>query len=131
MANRIMLNETSYHGAGAVNEIATEVKARGFRKALVCTGPHLLKYGTTAKVTDVLDAAGIPYEIFSDIKANPTIENVQDGVKAFRDADADCMIAIGGGSAMDTCKGESTKRFPIEQQQILHLILSCRQISVL
>ena len=105
MANRIMLNETSYHGAGAVNEIATEVKARGFRKALVCTGPHLLKYGTTAKVTDVLDAAGIPYEIFSDIKANPTIENVQDGVKAFRDADADCMIAIGGGSAMDTCKG--------------------------
>ena len=104
MANRIMLNETSYHGAGAVNEIATEVKARGFRKALVCTGPHLLKYGTTAKVTDVLDAAGIPYEIFSDIKANPTIENVQDGVKAFRDADADCMIAIGGGSAMDTCK---------------------------
>ena len=104
MANRIMLNETSYHGAGAVNEIATEVKARGFRKALVCTGPHLLKYGTTAKVADVLDAAGIPYEIFSDIKANPTIENVQDGVKAFRDADADCMIAIGGGSAMDTCK---------------------------
>ena len=79
-------------------------KRQGFRKALVCTGPHLLKYGTTAKVTDVLDAAGIPYEIFSDIKANPTIENVQDGVKAFRDADADCMIAIGGGSAMDTCK---------------------------
>ena len=75
MVNRIMLNETSYHGAGAVQEIATEVKARGFRKALVCTGPDLMKFGVTAKVTDVLDAAGFPYEIFSDIKANPTIEN--------------------------------------------------------
>ena len=104
MANRIMLNETSYHGAGAVQEIATEVKARGFRKALVCTGPDLMRFGVTAKVTDVLDAAGFPYEIFSDIKANPTIENVQNGVKAFRAAEADCMIAIGGGSSMDTCK---------------------------
>ena len=104
MANRIMLNETSYHGAGAIAEIVTEAKARGFSKALICSDPDLIKFGVTAKVTDLLDKAGLAYAIYSGIKANPTIENVKDGVKAFQDAGADYIIAIGGGSSMDTCK---------------------------
>ena len=104
MADRIMLNETSYHGAGAIQEIATEAKARAYKKAFVCSDPDLIKFGVTGKVTDVLDNAGLAYEIFSDIKANPTIENVQHGVQAFKDAGADYIIAIGGGSSMDTAK---------------------------
>ena len=101
---RIVLNETSYHGAGAINEIATEIKQRGFQKALVCSDPDLIKFGVTKKVLDVLEKADVAYEIFSDIKANPTIENVQNGVAAFKAAGADCLIAVGGGSSMDTCK---------------------------
>ena len=104
MSNRIMLNQTSYHGAGAVREIPGEVKARGFKKALVVCGPSILKHGVVANVTDGLDAEGLPYEIFSDIKANPTIENVQAGVEAYKAAGADYIIAIGGGSPMDTAK---------------------------
>lgn len=104
MANRIMLNETSYHGAGAIQEIATEAKARAFQKAFVCSDPDLVQFGVTKKVTDVLDGAGLTYEIYSDIKANPTIQNVQNGVAAFKKADADYIIAIGGGSSMDTAK---------------------------
>lgn len=104
MANRIMLNETSYHGAGAIQEIATEAKARAYKKAFVCSDPDLIKFGVTTKVTDVLDNAGLAYEIYSDIKANPTIENVQHGVQAFKNAEADYIIAIGGGSSMDTAK---------------------------
>ena len=99
-----MLNETSYHGAGAIAEIVTEAKARGFSKALICSDPDLIKFGVTAKVTDLLDKAGLAYAIYSGIKANPTIENVKDGVKAFQDAGADYIIAIGGGSSMDTSK---------------------------
>ena len=104
MVNRFVLNETSYHGAGAIKEIATEVKGRGFKKAFVCSDPDLIKFGVTKKVTDVLDDAEIDYEIYSEIKPNPTIENVQTGVKAFKDSGADCIIAIGGGSSMDTAK---------------------------
>ena len=104
MANRFVLNETSYHGKGAIVEIATEIKARGFKKAFVCSDPDLIKFGVTGKVTDILDNAKIPYEIFSDIKANPTIENVQAGVNAFKASGADCIVAIGGGSSMDTAK---------------------------
>ena len=104
MANRIMLNQTSYHGAGAIAEIPAEAKARGFKKALICCGPTLIKHGVIAKVTDILDAAGLQYEIYSDIKPNPTIENVKNGVQAFRNAGADYLIAIGGGSPMDTSK---------------------------
>ncbi len=104
MANRFVLNETSYHGKGAIQEIATEVKGRGFKKAFVCSDPDLLKFGVTKKVTDVLENAGIPYEIYSQIKANPTIENVQTGVAAFKKSGADCIVAIGGGSSMDTAK---------------------------
>lgn len=104
MANRIMLNETSYHGAGAIGEIASEAKARGFKKALVCSDPDLIQFGVTKKVTDVLDAAGLQYEIYSDIKANPTIDNVRHGVEAFKAAGADYIVAIGGGSSMDTAK---------------------------
>ena len=104
MANRIMLNETSYHGAGAISEIVTEANARGFKKAFVCTDPDLIKFGVAAKVTDVMDAAGLAYEVYSDIKANPTIENVQNGVAAFKAAEADYIVAIGGGSSMDTAK---------------------------
>ena len=105
MANRFVLNETSYHGAGAVKEIAGEAKGRGFQKALICSDPDLIKFGVTKKVTDVLDEAGLAYEIYSNIKANPTIENVQKGVEAFMAAGADYLIAIGGGSSMDTAKG--------------------------
>jgi len=104
MANRIVLNPISYHGAGAVASIVDEVKARGFQKAFVCSDPDLIKFGVTKKVTDVLSAAGLAYEIFSDIKPNPTIENVQNGVAAFKASGADYIIAIGGGSSMDTAK---------------------------
>ena len=104
MANRFVLNETSYHGYGAVSAVADEIKARGFKKALVCSDPDLIKFGVTKKVTDVLDAAVIPYEIFSDIKPNPTVENVKNGVAAFEAAKADCIVAIGGGSSIDTAK---------------------------
>lgn len=104
MANRFVLNETSYHGKGAIREIANEVRGRGFKKAFVCSDPDLLKFGVTKKVTDVLENAGIPYEIYSQIKPNPTIENVQTGVAAFRASGADCIVAIGGGSSMDTAK---------------------------
>ena len=104
MANRIVLNETSYHGAGAIKEIANEVKVRGFANAFVCSDPDLIKFGVTKKVTDVLDEAGLAYEIYSNIKPNPTIENVQTGVAAFKASGADYLIAIGGGSSMDTAK---------------------------
>ncbi|MBE6561199.1 MAG: lactaldehyde reductase [Ruminococcaceae bacterium] len=104
MANRFILNETSYHGKGAIENIPAEVKARGLNKAFVCTDPDLLKFGVTKKVTDVLDASSIPYEIYSNIKPNPTIENVQSGVAAYKASGADCIIAIGGGSSMDTAK---------------------------
>ena len=104
MANRFVLNETSYHGKGAIKEIATEIQARGFKKAFVCSDPDLIKFGVTKKVTDVLDGAGIAYEIYSNIKPNPTIENVQTGVAAFKASGADCIVAIGGGSSMDTAK---------------------------
>ena len=109
MANRIMLNETSYHGAGAIKEIATEAKSRAFKKAFVCSDPDLIKFGVTKKVTDVLDEAGLAYEIYSDIKANPTIQNVQNGVAAFKSAEADYIVAIGGGSSMDTAKAIGIK----------------------
>ena len=102
--NKFMLNETSYHGAGAIAAITDEIRARGFAKAFVATDPDLIKFGVTAKVTDLLDAAAIPYTVFSDIKPNPTIENVQNGVEAFKAAGADCIVAIGGGSSMDTAK---------------------------
>lgn len=104
MVNRFVLNETSYHGAGAIKEIATEVKGRGFKKAFVCSDPDLIKFNVTKKVTDVLEGADINYEIYSNIKANPTIQNVQSGVEAFKASGADCIIAIGGGSSMDTAK---------------------------
>ena len=104
MANRFILNETSYHGSGAIREIVTVVKARGFKKAMVCSDPDLIKFGVTKKVTDLLDAANLDYVVYSDIKPNPTIENVQSGVKALQEAKADYMIAIGGGSSMDTAK---------------------------
>lgn len=104
MAKRIVLNETSYHGKGAVREIAAEVGARGFKKAFICSDPDLVKFGVTKKVTDVLDEAGCEYEVYSNIKPNPTIENVQTGVAAFKESGADYLIAIGGGSSMDTSK---------------------------
>lgn len=104
MANRINLNQTSFHGAGAINEIAAEVKIRGLKKALVCSDPDLIKFNVTTKVTKVLEDAGLEYELYSDIKPNPTIQNVQHGVEAFKKAAADYIIAIGGGSSMDTSK---------------------------
>ena len=104
MANRFILNERSYHGKGAIQEIAGEVTSRGLKKALLCTDPDLLKFGVTKKVTDVLDAAGLAYHVYSEIKPNPTIENVKDGVEAAKAAQADYIIAIGGGSSMDTAK---------------------------
>ena len=104
MANRFILNETSYHGAGAIEAIATEAKARGFKKALVCSDPDLIKLGISKKVLDVLEGAGLSYDVFSEIKPNPTIENVQAGVAAFKAAGADYLVAIGGGSSMDTAK---------------------------
>ncbi len=102
--NRFTLNETSYHGAGAISAIPEEIAKRGFKKVFVATDPDLIKFGVAKKVTDILDNAGIAYGIYSDIKANPTIENVQNGVAAFKEMDADCIVAIGGGSAMDTAK---------------------------
>lgn len=102
--NRFILNETSYHGAGAVTAIKDEAAGRGFKKALVCSDPDLIKFGVTKKITDILDGAGLAYDIFSEIKPNPTIENVQAGVAAFKAAGADYIIAIGGGSSMDTAK---------------------------
>ena len=105
MANRFVLNETSYHGAGAIKDIATEAKGRGFKKAFVCSDPDLIKFGVTKKVIDVLEGAGLDYEIYSNIKPNPTIEYVQTCVEAFKKSGADYLIAIGGGSSMDTAKG--------------------------
>ena len=104
MANRFILNETSYHGAGAINEIVSEFRNRGFKKAFVASDPGLLQFGITAKVTDLLDEACIPYVVYSTIQPNPTIENVKSGVKAFAESGADMIIAIGGGSSMDTSK---------------------------
>ena len=104
MANRFILNEKSYHGKGAVAAIADEAKGMGFSKALVCSDPDLIKFGVTKKVTDVLDNAGLEYEIYSNIKPNPTIENVQSGVEAFKKSGAQYIIAIGGGSSIDTAK---------------------------
>lgn len=105
MSNRFILNETSYHGAGAIQAIPEEVKARGFRKALIVTDPDLVKFGVVKKVTDLLDAENMPYVIFDDVQANPTVNQVKHGVQAFKDAGADYLIAIGGGSPQDTGKG--------------------------
>ena len=104
MANRIVLNTISYHGAGAIQEVPGELTARGHKKAFVCSDPDLVKFGVTKKVLDVLDSAKIPYELYSNIKPNPTIENVQTGVAAFNKSGADCIVTIGGGSSMDTAK---------------------------
>ena len=104
MAQRIVLNGTLYHGASAILEISNEIKARGFKKAFVCSDPDLIKFGVTAKVTDLLSKENIPYEIFSEIKANPSVKNVQDGVEAFKASGADCIVAVGGGSSIDTAK---------------------------
>ena len=104
MANRIVLNTISYHGAGAIAEIGNELTARGYKKAFVCSDPDLIKFGITGKVLEVLDKAAIPYSVFSEIKPNPTIENVKAGVAAFAESNADCIVAIGGGSSMDTAK---------------------------
>jgi len=105
MANRMILNETSYFGAGCISAIVDEAKARRFEKILVVTDPDLIKFGVAAKVTDLLDAAGIAYDIYSDIKANPTIANIQNGVEKFKACGADSIVTIGGGSSMDTAKG--------------------------
>jgi len=104
MAGRIILNETSYHGAGAIKEIPGEVKTRDFKKAFVCSDPDLSKFGVTGKVTDILNENEMDYEIYFDIKANPTIENVQSGGAAYQNSGADYIIAIGGGSSIDTAK---------------------------
>lgn len=105
MSNRFVLNNISYHGAGAIKEIPGELTRRGFSKAFVATDADLVRFGVTKKVTDLLDEAGIAWEMFSDIKPNPAIENVQAGVTAFKASGADCIVAVGGGSAMDTAKG--------------------------
>jgi len=104
MINRISLNPVSYHGAGAITEIVNEINAHGFKKAFVASDPDLVKFGVTAKVTDLLKKASIPFELYSNIKPNPTIENVQSGVAAFKKSNADCIVAVGGGSSMDTSK---------------------------
>ena len=104
MANRIVLNTISYHGKGAIENIVPELQSRGFKKAFVCVDPDLIKFGVSQKVTDLLDKAAFPYAIFSEIKANPTIENVLAGVEAYKANGVDCIVAIGGGSAMDTAK---------------------------
>ena len=104
MANRIVLNPVSYHGAGAVKEIGTELSARGYKRAFIASGRHVVKSGEIKKITDVLDEIGVAYTFYTDIKPNPTIENVQNGVKAFKEFNADCIIAVGGGSVMDTSK---------------------------
>lgn len=104
MANRIVLNEKSYHGEGAIKEIVNEVKSKGLKKAFLCSDPDLIKFGVTGKVTTLLDEANLAYEVYSNIKANPTIENVQSGVEAYKKSEADYLIAIGGGSSIDTAK---------------------------
>lgn len=104
MANRFVLNETSYHGKGAINAVAEEIKARNAKKAFVCSDPDLVKFNVTAKVTNLLEKANIPFELYTNIKPNPTIENVQTGVKAFKNSNADIIVAVGGGSSMDTAK---------------------------
>ncbi len=104
MSNRIILNNVSYHGKGAIKEIPAIAKAKGFAHVFVCSDPDLIQFGVTAKVTDLLDEAGIAYTIYSGIKPNPTIENVRDGVEAFKACGADSIITIGGGSSMDTAK---------------------------
>ena len=104
MSNRFVLNETSYHGKGAIENILPELNARGFKKAFVCTDPDLVKFGVSQKVTDLLEKGSFPYELYTEIKANPTIENVQTGVASFKASGADCIVAIGGGSSMDTAK---------------------------
>ena len=104
MANRIVLNTISYHGKGAIENIVPELTARGYTKAFVCSDPDLIKFGVTAKVTALLDAANFAYSVYSEIKPNPTIENVQHGVEAFKASGADCIVTIGGGSSMDTAK---------------------------
>lgn len=104
MANRIVLNTISYHGKGAIREIPAELQGRGYHHAFVCSDPDLVRFGVTKKVTDLLDEAGIPYTLYSDIKPNPTIENVQNGVAAYNASGADCIVTIGGGSSMDTAK---------------------------
>ena len=106
--NRFVLNNISYHGAGAIKEIPGEIQRRGYKKAFVCSDPDLVKFGVTAKVTDQLDAAGIPWTLYSEIKPNPTIQNVKDGVKAYKESGADMIVTIGGGSSMDTAKGIGT-----------------------
>ena len=104
MADRIVLNTISYHGHGAIENIVPELTARGYKKAFVCSDPDLIKFGVTGKITALLDAASFPYAVYSEIKPNPTIQNVQDGVAAFKAAEADCIVTIGGGSSMDTAK---------------------------
>lgn len=104
-ANRFVLNTISYHGSGAIKEIPNELSRRGYKKVFVCSDPDLVKFGVTAKVTDLLDAANLPWSLYSEIKPNPTIKNVQDGVAAFKASGADCIVTIGGGSSMDTAKG--------------------------
>ena len=96
MAKRFILNETSYHGHGAVNEIVTEIKSRGFKKALIVTDADFVEFNVVKKVTDILDANGFAYDIFDHVKANPSVAVVQSGVEAFKIAGADYMIAIGG-----------------------------------
>ena len=107
--NRFVLNETSYHGAGAINSIPEEIRGRGFKKVLVASDPDLVKFGVTKKVTDVLENAGIEYTLYSDIKPNPTIQNVQHGVEVFKESGADCIVAIGGGSSMDCAKAAGAR----------------------
>ena len=104
MANRIVLNETSYHGSGAIKEIVNEVKGRNLKKAFVGSDPDLIKFNVTTKVTNILEESNLEYEIYSNIKPNPTIENVQNGVNAYKKSNADYIIAIGGGSSIDTAK---------------------------
>lgn len=104
MANRFVLNETSYHGKGAINAVVEEIQARNAKKAFVCSDPDLVKFNVTAKVTNLLEKANIPFELYTNIKPNPTIENVQTGVKAFKNSNADIIVAVGGGSSMDTAK---------------------------
>ena len=104
MSNRIVLNTISYHGAGAIKEIPGEIQRRGYQKVFVCSDPDLVKFGVTKKVTDLLDEAGIAWSLYDEVKPNPTIQNVQDGVEAFKAAEADCIVTVGGGSAMDTAK---------------------------
>ncbi|MBR6674520.1 MAG: iron-containing alcohol dehydrogenase, partial [Alphaproteobacteria bacterium] len=105
MSYRFILNETSYHGAGAVKEIIPEITSRGFKKALIVTDEDLVKFGVVKRVTDLLDGAGMAYDIYDKVKANPSVDVVKNGVEAFKSAGADYLIAIGGGSPQDTAKG--------------------------